>query len=165
MNADNPKRSRHRRRRQQAASVTPLYGPHPVGALPHVLVAEDDDDMRALLVHALRKGHYRVSECSDGWGLLAKVNSYLSPETGRREEKIDLIISDIRMPGLTGMELLDGVEGIPGFPPMILITAFGDEDTHRRAHRLGAVTFDKPFDLDDLLSKVHELVPETEEES
>jgi DNA-binding response OmpR family regulator len=47
-----------------------------------------------------------------------------------------------------------------GFPPIVLITAFGDEETHSLAENLGAAAmFDKPFSMDDLLAKVHELLP------
>ena len=80
--------------------------------------------------------------------------------TAKDPEPFDLIISDIRMPGITGMTILDGVQLFEGFPPMILITAFGDEETHAEAKRLGvAAIFDKPFDLDELLRKVVELAP------
>jgi DNA-binding NtrC family response regulator len=48
----------------------------------------------------------------------------------------------------------------PGFPPTILITAFGDDETHAEAERYRvAAFFDKPFDIEDLLVKVREIVP------
>ena len=69
----------------------------------------------------------------------------------------DLIISDIRMPGITGIEVLEGLHAHENCPPMILITAFGDKETHAQAHRLGAAAiFDKPFDIEDLLANVRE---------
>ena len=70
-----------------------------------------------------------------------------------------MIISDIRMPGLTGIEILEGLHTLESFPPMILITAFSDEETHAKAHRLeAAAIFDKPFDIEDLLAKVREIL-------
>jgi DNA-binding response OmpR family regulator len=64
------------------------------------------------------------------------------------------------MPGVTGLEVLEGTREYKEFPPMILITAFGDEETHDQARRLGAAAiFDKPFDIDELLAKVREILP------
>jgi CheY-like chemotaxis protein len=127
-----------------------------------VLLGEDDAEMRSVLAEALRRKGYTVEECSDGMKLLNRLDALLlSPEVTTKEpEHFDLIISDIRMPGVTGMSILEGVQLFDEFPPMILITAFGDEKTHAEASRLGvAAMFDKPFDVDDLLRKVEELAP------
>ena len=125
----------------------------------HILLAEDDKEMRALLALSLRKAGYEVTECHDGVGLLTHLAPLLLPN-GIGDNDVDLIISDIRMPGFTGMEVLEGAPKNEGFPPMILITAFGDEETHVLAKEFGAAAmFDKPFDMDDLLAKVHELLP------
>ena len=69
---------------------------------PHILVAEDDDDMRALLGQALRCSGYEVAELSDGLHLVACI---ASAEPGR----FDAIVSDIRMPRHTGLEILNGM--------------------------------------------------------
>jgi CheY-like chemotaxis protein len=59
------------------------------------------------------------------------------------------------MPGVFGLTILEGTRQRDGFPPIILITAFGDEETHAHAARLGAAAmFDKPFEIDDLLTKM-----------
>jgi len=64
------------------------------------------------------------------------------------------------MPGLTGLEILEDLHECNGFPPMISITAFGDKETHEKAEKFGAAAiFDKPFEIDDLLAKVREIVP------
>ena len=124
----------------------------------HILLAEDDKEMRAMLAFALRKAGYRVTECSNGVELLTHLEPFLLPN-GIGQKDVALIISDIRMPGFTGMEVLEGTSKKEGFPPMILITAFGDEKTHALAGKLGvAAMFDKPFDMDDLLAKVHGLL-------
>ena len=128
----------------------------------HILLAEDDKDMLALLALSLRKAGYRVTACRDGVGLLTHLEPFLLPN-GVGDKDVGLIISDIRMPGFTGMEVLEGAPKNEGFPPMILITAFGDEETHALAEEFGAAAmFDKPFDVDDLLAKVHELLPPKE---
>ncbi len=124
----------------------------------HILVAEDDYEMRIMLVFALRRAGYEVTECSDGAGLLTYLEPFLIPNAMEHKD-VALIISDIRMPGFTGMEVMEGASEIEGFPPVILITAFGDEKTHVLAEEFGAAAmFDKPFDMDDLLAKVHEIL-------
>jgi DNA-binding response OmpR family regulator len=123
-----------------------------------VLLAEDDPEMRALMAMALRKSGYNVVECSDGIGMLTYLAAFLLPAEFAREP-FDLIISDIRMPGVTGMEVLEGKPKNRKFPPMILITAFGDAETHALANRYGAAAiFDKPFDVDVLLDKAKEVL-------
>jgi DNA-binding NtrC family response regulator len=66
-------------------------------------------------------------------------------------ESFDLIITDNRMPCLLGLEVLAGLQKNKNFPPLILITAFGDAATYREAREIGvAAVFDKPFELEDL---------------
>lgn len=129
-----------------------------------ILLGEDDLQMRAVLAEALRKKGYTVVECADGMNVLNELSYVLlSPEVSSRDpEHFDLVVSDIRMPGVTGLSILEGVQLFEGFPPIILITAFGDDETHAAAERLGAAAmFDKPFDVDDLLRRVEELAPLT----
>ena len=124
---------------------------------PRILLAEDDTDMRSLMAQLLRRDGYEVVECPNGVGLL----DYLSTFLGRSEpEHFDLVISDIRMPGLTGLEVVGGLHRLPDFPPTILMTAFGDAETHAEAKEIGvAAMFDKPFDMHELMAKVRETVP------
>lgn len=121
-----------------------------------VLLAEDDSEMRRLMVVILRRNNCEVTEAKTGsqlWDLI--VRSALGTQT---ESQIDLIISDVRMPGMSGLEVLSSLRSQAGSTPMILITAFGDTDTHAEAHRLGALAvFNKPFDLDDLSTIVTSL--------
>jgi DNA-binding response OmpR family regulator len=123
---------------------------------PHILLAEDDDELRKLLAWSLHRAGLMVTECADGLVLLDHLDGYLF---SRETNDFDLIISDIRMPGITGIEILEGLHTLENFPPMILITAFGDEETHAQAQRLGvAAMFDKPFDIEDLLATVREVL-------
>jgi CheY-like chemotaxis protein len=120
---------------------------------PHVLVAEDDDRMRALIAGTLRRDGLVVSEASNGAELLFWVGELL---TAPEAVHIDLIIADIRMPAASGLEALERLRDDDWAMPMILMTAFGDDETHDEARRLGASTvFDKPFELDDLRTAVH----------
>jgi CheY-like chemotaxis protein len=129
----------------QAAAGTAASG------RPRVLLAEDDDEMRRLIAETLRRDGYHVMEAPTGRDLMAVVAGLQDREGPGRVA--DVIISDIRMPGMDGLELLKELRMRKLTMPIILITAFGDEETHRRAEELGATAiFDKPFDLDDLLT-------------
>jgi len=119
-----------------------------------ILLAEDDCEVRRLLVRALGQDGYLITEASSGSELLDAVWTRAA-----RKRSFDLIISDVRMPGFTGLEVLeilrDRHDPLYEFEPLqttpiILITAFGDDAVHAAARRLGAVVFDKPFDVDQL---------------
>jgi len=125
--------------------------------IPHILLAEDNHEMRTLLSMSLRKNGYEVTEFADGHHML---DYYFCADPVQTDAAVDLIISDIRMPFLTGMEILEGLHNSEGFPPIILITAFGDEETHKQAYMLGAAAvFDKPFDIEELINKVQTITP------
>jgi DNA-binding response OmpR family regulator len=110
-----------------------------------VLLAEDDRELRGLLALTLREDGYEVKEAADGAELLEALS-----EAGEGAT-FDLVITDIRMPRHTGIDVLSRLRWTDGELPVILITAFGEERTHQLAERLGAAAvFDKPFDLDDL---------------
>lgn len=110
-----------------------------------ILVADDDPGMRELVAEALRRDGYEVHEVSSGAGLLERLSAFLLD--GACIE-IDLVISDIRMPLITGLEMLAGLRDVQCTIDFILMTAFGDETTHREAERLGAIALlNKPFEL------------------
>jgi CheY-like chemotaxis protein len=112
----------------------------------HVLVADDDPEMRAFLVESLREDGHRVSEVASGLELLRVT----SPEA-LAEAHYDAIVSDVLMPGDSGLDALMQINAEPEAPPVVLMTAFGGRDVHRRAAQLGAAAvLDKPFDVDDL---------------
>ncbi|RLC05838.1 MAG: hypothetical protein DRH34_01650 [Deltaproteobacteria bacterium] len=122
-----------------------------------VLLAEDDLEMRKMLAWSLREEGFDVTECKDGNSLMKRLGFL---DTLGETETFDLIISDIRMPGVTGTQVLEAIKDYEDFPPMILITAFGDEVTHIRAKKLGAVVvIDKPFDIDDLFTTIAQVIP------
>lgn len=114
---------------------------------PHILLAEDDNDLLELLDFALTRAGYLVSCCTNGLDLMERL------EEG---DAFDLVISDLRMPALTGLEVLESQLDSPQRPPFLCMTAFGDQQTHELAKRFGAtVTIDKPFDLDEMIDLVH----------
>ena len=119
-----------------------------------VLLAENDADVRSVIADALHHAGYETVLCRDGLDLLDHVSVFLFPHP-IKSEKIDLIISDIFLPGVTGMEILEGIQSIDKFPPIILLAGFNIEITSKRASHLGAAAlFPKPLDLDGLMKKV-----------
>lgn len=126
---------------------------------PRLLVADDDPSMLSLVADQLRRAGYQVVQCSDGTGLAKCLASTFLSDA--RPNEFDLVVSDVRMPGLSGLEVLEAVHDRAEFPPMILITAFGDRETHARAERLGAVAMmDKPFRIRDLVALVDRTIEE-----
>ncbi len=116
-----------------------------------VLVAEDDEDLRALIAAALRQGDYVVLEAGDG----AQVLERLDAAIGSPDDMPDLIVSDVRMPNLSGFGVLAALRRAHVSTPVILITAFTDPSFRTVAERLGAAgILRKPFDMDDLLTAV-----------
>jgi len=124
--------------------------------MPRILVAEDDPEMRRLLAWNLRKEGFDILECSDGWELLDHLGN---PVLSGEPDDFDLIVSDIRMPGVTGLEILEGIHEAEWFVPMILITAFGSDQVHQHADEMGAAgIFDKPFDVEELIKRIREVL-------
>lgn len=117
---------------------------------PRVLLAEDDDALRGLLARVLRGDGYEVVEARDGFELFEQIEAAVATG-GRRNPSVSLIVSDIRMPGLSGLEVLSILRCGFWRVPVILLTAFGDEQVEAEARELGAAALmSKPFDLGDL---------------
>ena len=118
----------------------------------HVLVAEDDPDMRRLVAALLRGAGHKVAEARDGMEILDRIESTIWAE---RPELFDVIVSDISMPGLSGLDVLAALRCTHFSTPVILITAYGDDETREEARELGAAEFlDKPLDPDALRTAV-----------
>ena len=114
-----------------------------------ILLVEDDHEMRRLLATALRRDGYGVVECANGDDAL----DWLGPGVleGAVERVPAAIITDVRLPYFSGLEILAGVGCAPVKIPVILITGFPDEATYREAFALGArCVLAKPFSLADL---------------
>jgi CheY-like chemotaxis protein len=119
-----------------------------------VLISDDDECMREMLACWFEGAGYRAAVVQDGRELLAALDS-----RARLGKLPDVVISDVRMPVMDGLSALSRIQD--EFPelPVVMITAFGDGRTHRRARELGAAAvLDKPFDLSELSDMVDQLL-------
>lgn len=128
----------------------------PVSRPPRVLVADDDAEMRRVVSDTLRKDGYEIVEEPDGGRLLVRVAALYA--FGKTADPVDLIVTDIRMPVCTGLDILKGIRDAHWQTPVVLMTAFADEDVSRRAKQLGALLFNKPFQMKDLRTAVSQLL-------
>jgi len=140
--------------------MSSVYGEaltRPVLSRRRVFLAEDDDTLRTLVASTLRAAGYHVMEARDGLELLAGLEFALVSEHERPEHLV--VVSDIEMPGLSGLDVLTIVRCASLDTACILITAFGDCETVAEASDLGARVFQKPFDIDELVTTLVELAP------
>ena len=135
---------------------TPSDDPTPVFST-RLFIVEDDDELRALMADAFRRDGYQVIEAVDGPDLVDHLIH--AGRHGYPVNNHDVVVSDFRMPGFNGLQLLASFHNLHMSTPFILISAFIDSETEQRALRLGAVAvFSKPVDLDDLRRAVSKLV-------
>lgn len=117
--------------------------------MPKILLAEDDEIMRISIYDRLRKYGWQVDEAEDGVKAMALYE----------KNQYNLIISDIRMPGLDGLTLLDNVRRTNPDTDIVIMTAYGSIDDAINCLRRGATEYIlKPFDLDDLTIRVTRLL-------
>ncbi len=121
-----------------------------------ILVVDDEPDVVDLFKRRfrreLKRGDYAMYFANSGEDALRQLRDGIEPE-------VMLILSDINMPGMSGFELLKEVKGLwPGLP-VAMITAYGDDESRRRATEAGATDFlTKPLNFDDLKSRLSELI-------
>ncbi|PYR19939.1 MAG: Fis family transcriptional regulator [Acidobacteria bacterium] len=114
-----------------------------------ILVVDDERSMRELLAIVLRREGYEVLLAENGRAAIDLLE----------HEPVDLLISDIKMPDLSGVDVLRAAKKIDQDILGIMITAFASTDTAVEAMRLGACDYlSKPFDIDLLKMKVREKI-------
>jgi two-component system, NtrC family, response regulator PilR len=114
-----------------------------------ILVVDDERSMRELLAIVLRREGYEVLLADSGRAAIDALE----------HEPVDILISDIKMPDLSGVEVLRAAKRIDQDILGIMITAFASTDTAVEAMRLGACDYlSKPFDVDLLKMKVREKI-------
>lgn len=114
-----------------------------------ILLAEDDLDIRESLARLLEFNGYDVHAVSDGAQFLDYLAGWLfNEDTG---DMSDVIITDIRMPGFNGLSIVDGLRASGWTHPVIVMSAFGDENVRSQVDKLGKAEFiAKPFLPEDL---------------
>ncbi len=109
--------------------------------IPRILVADDEDSIRFLLREVMRREGYDVTVTDNGESAFQLV----------RENNFDLVILDVRMPGMDGMETLKAMRKIRPHLVVLIITAHGNRELAVDAMRQGAYDyFNKPFELDEM---------------
>lgn len=118
-----------------------------------IVLAEDDDDLRSLVAALLRRDGHEVIEARDGNDLMADLAcAYLQGSECTNEP---LVVTDLRLPVADSLSIIKALRAQGKHPRFILMTAFGDRDTHAEAARLGALAvLDKPFDFEELRKAV-----------
>ncbi|GAB4237985.1 MAG: response regulator [Deltaproteobacteria bacterium] len=115
-----------------------------------ILIVDDEAPFRFSACVALRRAGYRVEEAADGRRALDAVL-----ESRRRGDPFDLVVTDIRMPEMSGIELIDALRERGVDVPLCAITCFGDRDLVADLARRGCTgILEKPFDPADLVAWV-----------
>ena len=126
-------------------------GAGPATARAHILVVDDDAAMRDYLREELEHEGFRVEVANSGRAGVERV----------KQGGIDLVVSDVKMPDLDGLDLLREVREVQPAPYVITITAFGSIDTAIRAVKLGAFDYiTKPFEIEQLVLVIDKALSE-----
>lgn len=117
-----------------------------------IIVIDDEPDVEMLFRQQfrkdLRKGRYTMAFAQNGHRALQLIAEAV-------DATLILILSDINMPGMSGLEFLPKSKEIRPDVPVVLITAYGDADTERKALEVGAEAFlTKPIDFDMLRNEI-----------
>ncbi|MGH7619543.1 MAG: PAS domain S-box protein, partial [Gemmatimonadaceae bacterium] len=139
-----------------ATTTSGAGGERSAGTAPHsstrnvILIAEDNEGVRALTVRILAGAGYRVYEGCDGVDALETLHSLPEP--------VDLLISDVMMPRMNGTELTVQFQQQQPGTPILLISGYMDDDAVQRALNEPEAILPKPFTPDALLARVRELI-------
>lgn len=128
---------------------------------PWVLLAEDHEEMRALLKRVLLREGFRVIEAEDGFELADSLGLTSEASTSPRLSlnSPSLVLADIHMPGRNGLEVIGEARAAGLSCPVAILSAFVDDETIARAHRAGVdLVLAKPTPLDELGETLNDLV-------
>jgi nitrogen regulation protein NR(I) len=113
--------------------------------MSRVLIIDDDDQLRKSFQKLLKEEGYEVSGAASGEAGLAEV----------RRQPPDLVIVDMRLPGMNGLETFQAIQGIEPKLPAIIMTAYGTTETAIEATKIGAFDYIlKPFDIPEMLGLI-----------
>lgn len=123
--------------------------------MARILIIEDDEEMRCLLEDFLKDEGFEANSAENGSEAFHKLAT----------EPFDLVITDIRMPGLTGLDILSAVKRSQVEMPVIVITSFGGQEAYDRSLASGADGYlEKPIHFHKLRSLVYDLVSQKQNE-
>jgi two-component system, response regulator, stage 0 sporulation protein F len=106
-----------------------------------ILIVDDQLGIRILLNEVLQKEGYDTYQAANGFQALEMA----------QEDLPDLVLLDMKIPGMDGIEILKRLKAIDQTIKVIIMTAYGELDMIQEAKDLGALThFSKPFDIDDI---------------
>ena len=145
------------KRKKGAPRLTPTRRAAPNCGLLRIVVADDDPAVRRAVTIALQCDGHEVLEANDGSALLDIIGDQVLAADSR-SVPVDLIITDVWMPGFTGLQALAAVRQMAWNTPCIVITAALTPDVEVQALRLGATAvFGKPVDINKLRTEVSNL--------
>ena len=118
-----------------------------------ILVVEDRDSLRRMLELALKAEGYEVAAAADGGAALARL----------AERGFDLVLTDLKLPDLSGIEVLAASRKAQPRVPVVVLTGYGTVGTAVEAMKLGAFDFlEKPLEIDDLTRLIEQAIGEPE---
>ena len=116
-----------------------------------ILTVDDSSSVRQMVSFTLRKAGYEVVEAVDGKDGLAKAG----------QSKANLIITDLNMPNMDGIEMITAIRTLPGysFTPILMLTTESQPEKKEAGRKAGATGWIvKPFNTDQLIAVVQKLV-------
>lgn len=116
-----------------------------------VLIVDDQNGIRVLLMEVFTNEGYETFQAPNGKTALEIV----------REEDPDLVLLDMKIPGMDGLDILKHIKSINSSIKVIMMTAYGELDMIKEATELGAIMhFTKPFDIDEMRQAVQQQLSE-----
>jgi CheY-like chemotaxis protein len=121
---------------------------------PRILLVDDEEGFRFAAVVALRRAGYRVEEAMDGKEALRK--SLSARDAG---DPFHLVVTDVRMPVMSGIELIDALREQRVDTALCAITCYGDQDLVTELAAKGCAEYlEKPFSPDDLVQRIRAIL-------
>jgi len=124
----------------------------------NIIIVEDEKNLCSTLTFLLQKRGYKVAFFTDGFSAFIKIKKMVESNNSP-----DLVISDLQMPGLMGMELIDYINSLTFHIPVLVITGYGDKKTVINLMRKGCMDYlDKPFNDKIFLKSVENIFKKEE---
>lgn len=122
---------------------------------PHILLVDDEENFRFSAGVALRSAGYAVTEAADG----SQALSLLVDVQRCKNDPPDLLLTDIRMPRMSGVELIEGLRGHGITVPILILSGFADRQVIENLRAMGYPDFlEKPFEPEDLVIRIEEIL-------